>query len=204
MDKAWYYVVNGKDKAGPVSEMELKNLIQQGQVTPTSLVWSEGMADWQPANQVSGLIGMSTSGTTPTPVAPVQSRTAAQPSASAPSYSASYGVTGPSVPQGLIGWTKFIGVLSILHGILTCLGCITIPLGILMIIAGNAALNSCKSLQSMTSVDSATAAYLQNMKKFMLMWGIVAIVGVVLTVISIPFYIGMMSEVMGQIQSGGF
>lgn len=202
MDNAWYYVVNGKDKAGPVSELALKSLIQQGQVAPTSLVWSEGMTDWQQANQVPGLIGMGPSvAKSARTAAAAQPNTAPSPSSTASSYSTNDDVTGPRIPQGLIGWTKFIGVLSILHGILTCLGCLTIPIGVLMIIAGNAALTSCKSLESMTTIDTATAAYLQNMKRFMLMWGIVAIIGVFVTIISIPLYFAMVLELMGEFQN---
>src|SRR5262245_47152083 len=43
----WYYAVGGQQK-GPVNEEELQRMAQQGVVTPQTLVWREGMADWQP------------------------------------------------------------------------------------------------------------------------------------------------------------
>jgi len=43
----WYYAV-GADHKGPVSEEEFQRLVQQGVVTSQTLVWHEGMANWQP------------------------------------------------------------------------------------------------------------------------------------------------------------
>ena len=43
----WYYAVGGEQK-GPVSEQEFQRLAQQGVVTPQTLVWREGLAEWQP------------------------------------------------------------------------------------------------------------------------------------------------------------
>ena len=43
----WYYAHEGNQK-GPVSEPELQNLVQQGVVTAGTLVWREGMANWEP------------------------------------------------------------------------------------------------------------------------------------------------------------
>jgi len=47
----WYYANNGQ-QAGPVPEVELDALVQRGVVTPTTLVWRDGMADWQPYGAV--------------------------------------------------------------------------------------------------------------------------------------------------------
>ena len=43
----WYYAA-GADRKGPVSEEEFQRLVQQGVVTSQTLVWHEGMANWQP------------------------------------------------------------------------------------------------------------------------------------------------------------
>ena len=43
----WYYAVES-DHKGPVSEEEFQRLVQQGVVTPQTLVWHQGMASWQP------------------------------------------------------------------------------------------------------------------------------------------------------------
>jgi hypothetical protein len=40
----WYYVANNERK-GPVEQADFDQLIQQGVITPTTLVWREGMAE---------------------------------------------------------------------------------------------------------------------------------------------------------------
>ena len=59
----WYYAV-GSQQQGPVSEDQLQVLIKDGVVTGDTLVWREGMANWQPYRTVSG----TPEGTTPTAV----------------------------------------------------------------------------------------------------------------------------------------
>jgi uncharacterized RDD family membrane protein YckC len=48
---AWYYAEAGK-QAGPVDDTQLNGLVQSGRIQPETLVWQEGMANWQPYNQV--------------------------------------------------------------------------------------------------------------------------------------------------------
>jgi hypothetical protein len=43
----WYYAGDGNQK-GPVNEQEFQNLVQQRVVTAGTLVWREGMANWEP------------------------------------------------------------------------------------------------------------------------------------------------------------
>jgi hypothetical protein len=42
----WYYAV-GADRKGPVNEEEFQRLVQEGVVTAQTLVWHEGMTNWQ-------------------------------------------------------------------------------------------------------------------------------------------------------------
>src|SRR5439155_15097370 len=49
----WYYVEAGK-QAGPVDDAQLQELAQSGKLLAETLVWREGMANWQPYGQVSG------------------------------------------------------------------------------------------------------------------------------------------------------
>ena len=48
MADGWYYAVGG-DRKGPVEEAALRALTDAGVVQPDTLVWREGMADWEPA-----------------------------------------------------------------------------------------------------------------------------------------------------------
>jgi hypothetical protein len=43
----WFYERNGK-QAGPVTEQEFDQLVQSGAIQEETLVWNEGMSDWQP------------------------------------------------------------------------------------------------------------------------------------------------------------
>ena len=47
----WYYVDSGK-QAGPVDDAQLESLRLSGQIQPDTLVWHEGMANWQPFSEV--------------------------------------------------------------------------------------------------------------------------------------------------------
>lgn len=42
----WYYVENGQ-QAGPVDDAQLQELVRSGSVQPDTLVWHEGLANWQ-------------------------------------------------------------------------------------------------------------------------------------------------------------
>ncbi len=45
----WHYAHNGQQQ-GPVSDAELAQLVQSGTLKTDSLIWAEGMADWQPVS----------------------------------------------------------------------------------------------------------------------------------------------------------
>jgi hypothetical protein len=53
---SWFYASEGKQQ-GPYPEGQFRDLIAQGVVRPDTLVWSEGMAGWQKAAEIPGLIG---------------------------------------------------------------------------------------------------------------------------------------------------
>lgn len=49
-EQVWYYMAEGQ-QTGPVGLEEMRGLVEQGVVTPQTMVWREGMADWVPARQ---------------------------------------------------------------------------------------------------------------------------------------------------------
>ncbi|WP_298858598.1 DUF805 domain-containing protein [uncultured Sulfitobacter sp.] len=53
MSKDWYYAVEGTSN-GPISEVELKELVAVGTIRSDTLVWQEGMADWLPYARAQG------------------------------------------------------------------------------------------------------------------------------------------------------
>jgi hypothetical protein len=54
MDEIWYYAL-GNERKGPVAFSELVRLTSSGVITPNSLVWKKGMAEWVAAKAAPGL-----------------------------------------------------------------------------------------------------------------------------------------------------
>lgn len=63
----WYYSVGGEQK-GPVSETDFQRLVQDGIVTGQTLVWRQGMPQWQPYSATN--VATSNAPTDPTNQAP--------------------------------------------------------------------------------------------------------------------------------------
>src|SRR5262245_14549588 len=42
----WHYVKDGQ-AVGPIEHADLQRLVAQGEITSSTLVWREGMSDWQ-------------------------------------------------------------------------------------------------------------------------------------------------------------
>lgn len=49
----YYYALNGQQN-GPVPEEELKHMVASGSLAQDTMIWREGMADWQPFASVLG------------------------------------------------------------------------------------------------------------------------------------------------------
>jgi hypothetical protein len=54
-NRSWFFAANGQQQ-GPYQEDQFRDLIARGTVTSQTLVWSEGMAGWQRAGDVPGLL----------------------------------------------------------------------------------------------------------------------------------------------------
>ena len=46
----WYYL-KGEERLGPFEQPAFDELVRQGTIAPETLVWRDGMADWQPYGQ---------------------------------------------------------------------------------------------------------------------------------------------------------
>jgi hypothetical protein len=54
-DRSWFFASQGQQQ-GPYPETQLREFIASGTVTAETLVWSEGMAGWQRAGDIPGLL----------------------------------------------------------------------------------------------------------------------------------------------------
>lgn len=162
MDKSWFYAKGSPpEKLGPHSENQMRALIISGQVQPHDLVWSEGMDNWAPLAHVPEF--QQSLASSPT-------RTTAQ------------------LPPGLLGWMTFVGTMTIIGGILSCLACVYIVTGIPMIIGGFALLAAKDALAHAPGVDPALAHFFAKLRTVVQMTGIVYIVGIVSTALAVALY----------------
>jgi hypothetical protein len=60
-DRSWFYASGGQQQ-GPHPEVQFRELIAAGAVSADTLVWTEGMAGWQKAEEVPGLMSGGASG----------------------------------------------------------------------------------------------------------------------------------------------
>lgn len=101
----WYYVLNNQ-QAGPTDENGLKGLLATQTISPTTLLWKEGMTDWVPFNQteLSYLLAAPASNPpAPVPAGPVTAASVAAPAVApypAPVYGQPYAQSPyPQYPQ---------------------------------------------------------------------------------------------------------
>lgn len=135
----WYYSKNST-QLGPVSQDELIAKIASGEVSPSDLVWKDGMADWIPSSQVPELRGAAPSQAAPSQPAPAPVSLGGQPT----SYGAPVSNPIPHAPVGaprspVAGKASTAMTLGIVSMVLAFLcGCLGgLPCGILAIVFGN-------------------------------------------------------------------
>src|ERR1700687_160227 len=68
-NRSWFFASQGKQQ-GPYPEVQLREFIANGTVSAQTLVWTEGMAAWQKAEEIPGLLS-GDSGPPPVPQAGV-------------------------------------------------------------------------------------------------------------------------------------
>ena len=95
-DSQWYYLDANNQQQGPVAGAQLQALAAQSQLTPTTQVWTEGLEEWIPANQVEGLFAVAPDTNTMT------SQAAYQPPNSDPSFQT-------QIPASMINFHPSIG-----------------------------------------------------------------------------------------------
>ena len=115
----WYYAL-GNERQGPIDDAALDRLIAAGTVTPDTLVWKAGMADWQPLSQARPRVAPVPAPVVPPPpaaIAPSAGAPDTQPRFGTPTPSAmpaatptagAYGAAGSSygAASGQAGWTQ--------------------------------------------------------------------------------------------------
>jgi len=171
-DPVWHYVRQGGDAVGPVTALRIQELLSSGELRPTDLAWREGFPEWIRISAIPEL--------QPEPAADPVPPPAAQARAAAASI----------LPAGLAGWMGFVGVMTLLYGVLVCLTCFGIPLGIVLIIAGSALISGRRIAQSLTRVDPEVYPLLEKIRTFVVLIGVMWAIALCLFLISLTGMLG--------------
>lgn len=113
----WFYADNTQQRRGPVTDEQIRVAYQQQQIAGSSLVWTEGMAGWQPLSSVASQLGISiAAGPPPMPFG-----------ATLPVYANANGVVLVKSSGGTSGWViaAIIGVVGLFS--LSILAAIALP-----------------------------------------------------------------------------
>ena len=166
MERLWYYAIGGKDQRGPVSESELRSSLAAGKILRSELVWTEGMAGWEPAADRPEFAQAPHPALSPddvllaapqVPVASVSTPALVEQKATAP-----FG-----------GWLTFVGIMNILGGSLLSLTCVGIPVGVLMIIAGAAAMGARTAMEQVTTPPGDFAPVIAKFRTYFVLTGVI-------------------------------
>ena len=162
--KQYYLVING-EKSGPFT---IDQLATQ-QLTPETPVWTEGMSDWMPAQQVAEL----SSFFAPQTPGPEMAQPTVPPQAPAYNAAPSYGNPQPQTPNGQVMPPNYL-VWSILVTLLCCL-----PGGIVAIVYSTQV--SSRFLQG--DYEGATASS-RNARKWAIISAVAgAVIGIIYAII---------------------
>jgi hypothetical protein len=178
-----YHVARNNQQLGTFSKEDVAARYASGEILPTDLVWTEGMANWQPASQVLGAPVappplLSAPAGTPPPVVPTGAATPMTPT---------YDPTPrPAKPDNYLVW-------AILTTILCCL-----PLGIISIIFA-AQVDS-----KYATGDYKGAAESSRKAKLFAIWGAVGCVVLATIYIIAMFALGVAGAFAGAADNGGY
>lgn len=154
---------------GPVDAETLRAMRASGDLQPNDLVWREGLSDWTPISS--------------------------QPELAAPLEPSAAPVEQPppiGMPPNLGGWLRFVGIMSILAGIMYCASCFGILWGVLLIIGGVALLGARRSLEGIPSIPPSFIPFMEKLHTFFLVTGITYIIMLVGFVLVMIFYGGIL------------
>ena len=140
----WFYAKNGSQQ-GPVATEALKAMLARGEISPSDLIWRDGMSDWTPAGRVAEISSVAAHPSID--VAPYNSPAPASysaPTSYAATSSYSLGQLPPS--QGLAVASMCCGIGSIVLS--CCIPYISIFAAIAAIILGHKATTKIKANQA--------------------------------------------------------
>ncbi len=92
----------------------------------------------------------------------------------------------------------FLGIANIIMGIIQCLSCFGLPMGILTIIAGAALISARSALSQMKSVDPTMGLFLAKLRTYMVIMSIFFLISLLMLVAAIIFYASFLPTLIQQ------
>lgn len=109
----WYYAKEDQ-QFGPISQSEMRGMLDAGAIQPSDMVWREGLKDWTPAADISEF-GLVYKAPVSLPIAPTSASDPLTPSPYAPPTYAG-DTQAPPTTSGLAVASMILSIL----GLLTC------------------------------------------------------------------------------------
>jgi len=108
----WFYAESSREHRGPVPREEIAALFHSGHISADTLVWRQGLGDWQPLRGLADELGLHEQAAPPVTVNPASVPPLPPPM---PSRSA-HPATAATRKPGMSGWTIF-GIIAAVVGV---------------------------------------------------------------------------------------
>lgn len=118
---AWYYIDAARERHGPLGADALRERVREGRLDRTTLLWREGMSEWQPLHALAAELGLPAAAMPPPlpPVPPAQSASPPSPASPATAAAPPPGLSGGCVGAivAVVGGLLLIALLGIIAAI---------------------------------------------------------------------------------------
>jgi hypothetical protein len=168
----WYYSKNGT-QLGPISEGELRSKLASGEVSPTDLVWKEGMSDWQPSARVAELASIAAIPSATSPIPPSLGNVPPSP------YSPPQSQPAPAYPPGQVTYVGHIPT-NLWQSIVVTLFC-CLPFGIVAIVYA-AKVDGLKLRGDIAGATTAAATSRMWTNVSVLVWGAFVVLSILVNI----------------------
>ena len=96
----------------------------------------------------------------------------------------------------------FVGIMTLLSGLISCLGCISILSGVLLAAAGTVLLRARAELDEMASINASTRPFFEKLRLFMQLTGFVYIASIVMGLILFLFFFSLIAAAVSSALQG--
>ncbi len=191
----WYYLDQNQRQV-EAREHQLHDLRDRGVINDETLVWNDSLPQWTPVRKA---LPENTKPTGDDVVLSEPVNSLAQPPNPAASGASSDIRVFASILAQNAGWIRFLGILSIIYGVVLCLSLIGAVIGWIPIWIGKMLMNAASSAQDAQSTGSRyeMTVALEKISKYLKTTAVLTLIGILVGLVS-----GIVSLVMAMSGSG--